>query len=67
MITQENIRSILPGKIVRTVGLMSRALGIPNMEALRRFYTSETYRNLEREDTKFWWMSPEQLCSASIH
>ncbi len=66
MITQENIRSILPGKIVRIVGLMSQELGIPNMEALRRFYRSDTYRSLEREETKFWWMSPEQLCSASI-
>lgn len=36
------------------------------MVALRKFYASETYRQLEREDSKYWWMSPEQLCDAAI-
>ncbi len=64
MITQDNIRSILPGKISRAVMIMSRRLGIPNMVALRRFYESNVYRELEREDSKYWWMSPQQLCDA---
>jgi len=64
MITQDNIRSILPGKISRTVMIMSKRLGIPSMVALRRFYESNVYRELEREDSKYWWMSPQQLCDA---
>ena len=66
MITQQNLRSILPGKITQTVMLMARRLGIPNMTALRRFYASGTYRRLECEESKYWWMSPEQLCDAAI-
>ncbi len=66
MITQQNIRAILPGKIAQTVTLMSRRLGIPNMTALRRFYASDVYRELEREESKYWWMSPQQLCDAAI-
>lgn len=66
MINQQNLRSILPGKIVRTVVLMSQRLGISRMAALRKFYASEMYRQLEREDSKYWWMSPEQLCDAAI-
>ena len=66
MITQRNLRSILPGKIVRLVTLISEKRGVPNMEALREFYSSEVYRNLEREETKYWWMSPEQLSDLTI-
>lgn len=66
MITQQNIRSILPGKVVRVVVLMAGRLGISNMAALRRFYASETYRKLECEESKYWWMSPEQLCAAAL-
>ena len=66
MITQDNLRSVLPGKIVRTVSLLAERSGIPNMEALRKFYHSETYRNLEREETKYWWMSPQQVCDSVV-
>ncbi len=66
MITQQNIRSILPGKVVKTVSLLARHLGVPNMTALRMFYGSETYRQLEREESKYWWMSPGQLCAIAL-
>lgn len=66
MITQKNIRSILPGKIARLVMLMAEKRGIPNMVALREFYSSSIYRELEREDTKYWWMSPEQLSDLAV-
>ncbi len=46
--------------------IMSKRLGIPNMVALRRFYESSVYRELEREESKYWWMSPEQLCDSVI-
>ena len=31
------------------------------MDALRMFYFSDVYTKLEREETKYWWQSPEQL------
>ena len=61
MITQANIRSILPGKIANVAVLLSARKGISGMEALRMFYFSDVYTKLEREETKYWWQSPEQL------
>jgi hypothetical protein len=61
MITQANIRSILPGKIANVAVLLSARKGISGMDALRMFYFSDVYTKLEREETKYWWLSPEQL------
>lgn len=61
MITQANIRSILPGKIANVAALLSERKGVSGMEALRMFYFSDVYTKLEREETKYWWQSPEQL------
>ena len=61
MITQANLRSILPGKIANVAMLLSKRKGISGVDALRLFYFSDVYRKLEREETKYWWQSPEQL------
>ena len=61
MITQANIRSILPGKIANVAVLLSERKGVSRMDALRMFYFSDVYTKLEREETKYWWQSPEQL------
>ena len=67
MITQANIRSILPGKIANVAMLLSKRKGISGMEALRMFYCSDVYSKLEREEAKYWWQSPEQLTSLILH
>jgi hypothetical protein len=41
--------------------LLSERKGISGMDALRMFYFSDAYAKLEREETKYWWQSPEQL------
>ena len=61
MITQANIRSILPGKIATVAMLLSKRKGVSPLDALRIFYFSDVYSKLEREETKYWWQSPEQL------
>ena len=61
MITQANLRSILPGKIANVAVLLSERKGISGMDALRMFYFSDVYTKLEREETRYWWLSPEQL------
>ena len=63
MITQANIRSILPGKIANVAILLSKKNNISGIDALRMFYLSDVYNKLEREETKYWWQSPEQLCN----
>lgn len=61
MITQQNLRAILPGKIARTVMIIAARDQRPALEVLKGFYRSPVYQKLEVEETKYWWQSPEQL------
>lgn len=61
MINQQNLRSILPGKIARAVMLLAAKTGRSPLDELKSFYASPIYAQLECEETKYWWMSPEQL------
>jgi len=65
MINQYTIRSILPGKISRAVMLLAQKSGRTPLEELKAFYASPVYAKLESEETKYWWLSPEQLAEAS--
>ena len=60
-ITQENVHLLLPWKVAGIAELWAKDLGVPQMEALMRFYGTPFYRNLEDESTKLWHYSPEQL------
>ena len=60
-ISQQNFRILLPSKIAMTVAMIARQDNCTEIEALMKFYSSRTYENLEKEATKFWWMSPLQL------
>ena len=63
MVDPHTLRSLLPGKIARVVALLSKRGEGSSLDTLKRFYRSQTYRLLEREETKYWWMSPEQLAA----
>lgn len=65
MIDQRTIRSILPGKITRTVMQLANSSHRTPLEELKAFYASPVYAKLESEETKYWWLSPEQLAEAS--
>ena len=60
-ITQQNVRFLLPTKIAQTVAMIAKAENISQQSALLVFYRSQTYANLEREASKYWWFSPAQL------
>ncbi len=60
-ITQQNVRYLLPAKIAQTVAMIARAENLSHQNALLVFYCSQTYANLERETSKYWWFSPAQL------
>ena len=63
-ITQDNFRILLPGKIAKAVFLAAEHSGEDCFEVAKRFYASPVYHELERESSKYWWLSPEQLESA---
>ena len=60
-ITQNNFRMLLPAKIAMTVEMIAKHEQIMPIKAMVNFYHSRTYSSLEKEATKFWWMSPLQL------
>ena len=64
-ITQNNVRLLIPGKAARIATLIAAHRHITPKEALLAFYRSQTYRDLERESSKYWHYSPEQLFAVS--
>ena len=60
-INQENLRLLIPGKAARIASMLAKARKITPEAALLAFYRSPLYRQLEREETKLWHFSPEQL------
>lgn len=65
MIAQQNLRSILPGKVSRTVMIVAARDKNPTLQSLKDFYLSPVYAQLEQEASKYWWMSPDQLAQIS--
>lgn len=60
-ITSQNLYLLLPGKVSRMAVMYASDFGLPITEALNRIYRSETYRQLEDEETKLWHYGPIAL------
>ena len=60
-VTQENLYNFIPGKAARITTLLRRDRRMALKQALLTFYRSGVYRLLEREETKLWHASPEQI------
>ena len=57
-ITSQNLYLLLPGKVSRMAVMYASDFGLSITEALNRIYRSETYRQLEDEETKLWTTAP---------
>lgn len=60
-ITSKNLYLLLPGKVSKMAGMYAADSGLSVTEALKRIYQSETYRQLEDEETKLWYYGPVAL------
>lgn len=60
-ITSQNLYLLLPGKVSRMAVMYAFDFGLSITEALNRIYRSETYRQLEDEETKLWHYGPVAL------
>ena len=60
-ITQKNLYLLLPGKVSAVVEQYVNNNSVSMLDALRLFYQSETYRDLEQEHTKLWHLGPVAL------
>ena len=60
-VTQDNLYFFLPSKVSWVAEMLSEEKNISISDAIREIYASDTYRQLEREDTKFWHLAPVAL------
>ncbi len=60
-VTQSNLRFLLPAKVAGVVEFIAKEKHSSMLSALTIFYKSKTYARLEKEPTKYWWMSALQL------
>jgi hypothetical protein len=60
-INQDNLYLILAGKVSAVASFIADDEHISPLDALTKFYSSDTYRRLEREDTKLWHLGPVAL------
>lgn len=60
-ITQKNLYLILAGKTAAVAAFIAEEEHISPLDALTKFYASDTYHRLEREETKYWHFGPVAL------
>lgn len=60
-ITNKNLYLILPCKVSRVAQIYVHEHHVTIIEAMRRFYRSETYKLLANESTKYWHYGPVAL------
>lgn len=60
-ITNQNLYLLLPGKVAAVCALFAEDNHCSMKEAMKMFYRSTVYRQLEQEDTKFWHLGAVAL------
>ena len=60
-IDQKNLHLILPSKVSWVAGMLAEDRNMSTLEAVKAFYGSETYKQLEKEETKMWHLGPVAL------
>ena len=60
-INQDNLYLILAGKVAAVASFIADDEHISPLEALSKFYASDTYHRLEIEETKLWHLGPVAL------
>ena len=60
-ITDKNLHLLLPGKVSLFAKTYAEEKGVTLLDAIRTFYRSNTYKALEKEETKLWHYGPIAL------
>jgi hypothetical protein len=60
-VTNDNLYLLLPGKVSHFARIYSEQKHVSPLDALRLFYRSNTYKQLEKEETKYWQYGPVAL------
>ncbi len=60
-VNQKNLYLLIPSKVSWMASILANETGISLIAAVKKIYASETYRRLEREETKEWHLGPVAL------
>ncbi len=60
-VTQKNLYHFLSGKISLVAEMLMKERNLTPIEAIRHFYSSDVYGQLEQEKTKYWHLGPVAL------
>ncbi len=60
-ITQKDLYLLLPIKVSGLAYLLGQDRGISVVDAIRQVYSSSTYKEMEREESKAWCLGPTTL------
>ena len=60
-INQDNLYLLLPSKVAWLADMLTEDKDISIIEAVKEIYLSDTYRQLEEESTKKWYLGPVAL------
>ncbi len=60
-INQDNLYLLLPSKVSWLTCFLAEDEKVSIVEALKKVYASELYREMEEEQTKKWYLGPVSL------
>ena len=60
-LTQENLYLLLPGKVLAVAEMYAGHHDVSVLDAMRKVYASDMYKQLEQESTKRWHEGPVSL------
>ncbi len=61
VVTQDNLYLFLPSKVSRMSEMLSEDSNVSIVKAVEMIYSSDTYRKLEKEESKLWHLGPVGL------
>lgn len=60
-INDTNLHLLLPGKITSVSSIYAEENNCSILEAIRKFYATDIYKQLQNEQTKLWHLGPVAL------
>ncbi len=60
-VTQENLYLLLPFKVTQLALLYVKKFKVGILDAIKTIYRSNTYKEMEKEETKLWHLGPVAL------
>ncbi len=66
-VNQDNLYLLLPGKVAWITEMLIDDMHLSIVDAVKKVYSSDTYRTLENESTKAWHLGPAALYQDIIY